>query len=339
MIIKFNNSGQVTDIQDNVLVANGTYGNAIISFVADNDIPQETLNKIANASLSVVRADGLAINDLYVTVGDRKYTAVIQPSWGVLDVPGTIQISCQFTLSDGSILATIAVAGFVQNNIGTLTEKQANDVEKRIRSVYIDPMRKDIAEKVDKSSVGQAAGVAGLDADAKVPLSQLPDTVGEIPDKVDKSEVGKVSGVAGLGGDGKVPMSQLPDISGGYHITITSDTGKITQEQYHSLRADKGSYIILDKSVEKDIFRFYNELSGTLSFSSADANIHMVISEDLSYSVTRRPVETSTNKTANITASSTDVEYPSAKAVYGFVTSKVDAINTELTKLDTGAGV
>lgn len=303
MIIKFNNSGQVTDIQDNVLVANGTYGNAVISFVADDDIPQETLKKINKASISVVRADGLAINDLFVTVGDRKYTVVLQPSWGVLDVPGTIQISCQFTLSDGSVLATIAVAGFVQNNIGTLTKTQANDVEERIKSKYIDPMNKNISEKVDKSSVGKA------------------------------------SGVAGLGGDGKVPMSQLPDISGGYHITITSDTGKITQEQYNSLRADKSSYVILDKSVEKDIFRFYNELSGTLSFSSADANILMAIGEDLSYSVTRRPVETSTNKTANITASSTDVEYPSAKAVYDFVTSKVDAINTELTKLDTGAGV
>lgn len=339
MIIKFNNSGQVTDIQDNVLVANGTYGNAVISFEADDDIPQETLNKIKTALLSVVRADGLAINDLFVTVGDRKYTVVLQPSWGVLDVPGTIQISCQFTLSDGSILATIAVAGFVQNNIGTLTKKEANDVEERIKNVYFIPMTKNIAEKVDKSSVGQASGVAGLDADAKVPLSQLPDTVGEIPDKVDKSEVGKPSGVAGLGGDGKVPMSQLPDISGGYYITITSDTGKITQEQYNSLRADKSSYVILDKSIEKDIFRFYNERSGTLSFSSADANILMSIGEDLNYSVTRRPVETSTNKTANITASSTDVEYPSAKAVYDFVTSKVDAINTELTKLDTGAGV
>ena len=272
-------------------------------------------------------------------MGDGVYTAEIQPSWGVLDVPGTIQISCQFTLSGGSILATIAVAGFVQNNIGTLTKTQADDVEERIKSKYIDPMSKNISEKVDKSSVGQAAGVAGLDTDAKVPLSQLPDTVGEIPDKVDKSEVGKASGVAGLGGDGKVPMSQLPDISGGYHITITSDTGKITQEQYDSLKADKSSYVILDKSVEKDIFRFYNELSGTLSFSSADANILMAIGEDLSYFVTRRPVETLTNKTANITASSTDVEYPSAKAVYGFVTSKVDAINTELTKLDTGTGV
>ena len=339
MIIKFNNSGQVTDIQDNVLVANGTYGNAVISFEANDDIPQETLNKIKTALLSVVRADGLAINDLFVTVGDRKYTVVLQPSWGVLDVPGTIQISCQFILSDGSVLATIAVAGFVQNNIGTLTKTQADDVEERIKSKYIDPMSKNISEKVDKSSVGQASGVAGLDTDAKVPLSQLPDTVGEIPDKVDKSEVGKPSGVAGLGGDGKVPMSQLPDISGGYHITITSDTGKITQEQYDSLKADKSSYVILDTGDEKDIFRFYNEHSGTLSFSSADANILMAIGEDLSYSVTRRPVETSTNKTANITASSTDVEYPSAKAVYDFVTSKVDAINTELTELDSGAGV
>lgn len=304
MQIVFNNSGQVTDIKDNVLVANGTYGNAVISFVAGDDIPQETLKQINKASLSVIRADGLAINDLYVTVGDGVYTAEIQPSWGVLDVAGTIQISCQFTLSDGSILATIAVAGFVQNNIGTLTKTQADDVETRIKSKYIDPMTKDIAEKVDKSSVGQA------------------------------------SGVAGLGSDGKVPMSQLPDFSGGYHITITSSTGTITQDQYNSLMADKGSYIILDNGNEaKEIFRLYDIASGTLKFSRADANRGISIYDNLNYTVTSRPVESTLNKIDFITENSTEEQYPSAKAVYNFVTNKVDAINTELTELDTGEGV
>lgn len=45
------------------------------------------------------------------------------------------------------------------------------------------------------------------------------------------------------------------------------------------------------------------------------------------------------NKTNTISAESTNVQYPSAKAVYDFVVSKVDVINTELTELDTGAGV
>ena len=45
------------------------------------------------------------------------------------------------------------------------------------------------------------------------------------------------------------------------------------------------------------------------------------------------------NKTNTISAESTNEQYPSAKAVYDFVASKVDAINTELAELDTGAGV
>ena len=341
MIIKFNNSGQITDIQDNVLVANGTYGNAVISFVADNDIPQETLNKIANASLSVVRADGLVINDLYVTVGDRKYTSIIQPSWGVLDVPGTIQISCQFTLSDGSILATIAVAGFVQNNIGTLTKTQADDVEMRIKSKYINPMMNDIAGKVDKSSVGQAAGVAGLDTDAKVPLSQLPDTVGEIPDKVDKSEVGKASGVAGLDNTGKVPLSQLPESAGGaYHITLTSNPGTITQAQYNSLAANENSYVIFQPGAKKEMYQLSEIYSDELHLSSVDSQSQMVIyANNLQCIIWSEPSEKTINKTKSITASSTDSQYPSAKAVYSFVTDQVGEINTALAELDSGKGV
>lgn len=305
MIIKFNNSGQVTDIQDNVLVANGTYGNAVISFVADDDIPQTTLNKIANASLSVIRADGLAINDLYVTVGDRKYTVVIQPSWGVLDVPGTIQISCQFTLSDGSVLATIAVAGFVQNNIGTLTKTQADDVETRIKSKYIDPMSNDIAGKVDKSSVGKASGVAGLDSSGKVPLSQLPDSAG-----------------------------------GAYHITLTSNPGTITRAQYNSLAANENSYVIFQPGAKKEMYQLSEIYSDELHLSSVDSQSQMVIyASNLQYVIWSEPSEKTINKTKSITASSTDSQYPSAKAVYSFVTDQVSEINTALAELDSGEGV
>ena len=76
------------------------------------------------------------------------------------------------------------------------------------------PVYRDIAvefdKKVDKESIGQPDGVAGLDDDGKVPMAQLPEIIGEIPDKVDKSVIGKAGGVAGLDATGKVPAANLP---------------------------------------------------------------------------------------------------------------------------------
>lgn len=328
MIITVNDKGQITNIDDNILVANSTYGSAVIQ-VRLEGAPKETVNSVRIANLSVIRADGLAINDLYMSVkqenGVGVYTSALSEDSGVLDVAGSIQISVQLKLSTEKIFSTISCTSFVQQNIGTLSKSQADDVETRIYNKYIKPLTENLGEKadklaanatydllytqpslkddtdktdsrkvfkdgealphgilgtdkegkyhvprgadddspvtvgqlaetasqkvdkadigqakgvaelneqgyvplsqlppvysdiavafdkkVDKESIGQPDGVAGLDSDGKVPINQLPETVGEIPDKVDKSVIGKAGGVAGLDATGKVPAANLP---------------------------------------------------------------------------------------------------------------------------------
>lgn len=74
---------------------------------------------------------------------------------------------------------------------------------------------------VSASVIGQPNGIAGLGADGKVPLAQLPplatlDAFGklllsELPGSVlVTGQVGTAGGVAGLDSSGKVPLSQLP---------------------------------------------------------------------------------------------------------------------------------
>lgn len=327
MIITVNDKGQITNIDDNILVANSTYGSAVIQ-VRLEGAPKETVNAVRIANLSVIRADGLAINDLYMSVkqenGVGVYTSALSEDSGVFEIAGTIQISVQLKLSTGKIYSTITCTGFVQQNIGTLSKTEESDIERvltvKINNIdaelgskvdkldanatydllYVQPSLKDdtdnsasrkvlkdgealphgilgtdengkyhvprgadddspatvgqLAEttsqkvdkadigqakgvaglneqgyvplsqlppvysdiavafdkKVDKESIGQPDGVAGLDSDGKVPINQLPEIVGEIPDKVDKSVIGKAGGVAGLDATGKVPAANLP---------------------------------------------------------------------------------------------------------------------------------
>jgi len=296
MIITVNDKGQITNIDDNVLVANSTYGDAVIQ-VRLEGAPKETVNSVTLASLSVIRADGLAINDLYMSVkqesGVGVYTSTLTAASGVLEVAGSIQISVQLKLSTGKIFSTITCTSFVQQNIGMLSKTEANDVETRIYDKYIEPLTENLgdkvdkldanstydllyvqpslkddtdnsasrkvlkdgealphgilgtdkdgkyhiprgadddspvtvgqlaetaSQKVDKSSIGQPDGVAGLNNEGYVPLGQLPpvyrDIAVEFDKKVDKESIGQPDGVAGLDDDGKVPMAQLPEIIG-----------------------------------------------------------------------------------------------------------------------------
>lgn len=323
MIITVNEKGQVTNIENNVLVANSTFGDAIITVVLDG-VAQSVINSITRASLSVIRADGLAVDNIYMSVKNGTYTVELTPELGVLDIPGTIQISVQFTLNDDSVFPTITVAGYVHNNIGNLSETEINEIKAWVNKT-LNAMQNDIGDKVDKvdsnadydllyampkgtgatdknlyrkvlkngetkangilgsdedgayhiprgsaddspatvaqlselasqkidktdlgeangvaglnesgfvplsqlpplfsdidaaldkkvdkDSIGQPNGVAGLDEDGNIPVDQLPPTVAEIPNKVDKTQIGQPNGVAGLDETGKVPAANLP---------------------------------------------------------------------------------------------------------------------------------
>lgn len=254
MIITVNDKGQITNIDDNILVANSTYGSAVIQ-VRLEGAPKETVNSVTLANLSVIRADGLAINDLYMSVkqesGVGVYTSTLTAASGVLDVAGSIQISVQLKLSTGKIFATISCTSFVQQNIGTLSKSQADDVETRIYNKYIEPLTENLGDKVDKLDAnstydllyvqpslkddtdnsasrkvlkdGEALphGILGTDKEGKYHVPRgadddSPVTVGQLAEtasqKVDESSIGQPDGVAGLNNEGYVPLGQLPPV-------------------------------------------------------------------------------------------------------------------------------
>ena len=165
MRITVNKNGQVVNITDSTLVANSTYGNA--SFIVDFDesLTPSEISNFATCTYSVIRADGVQIDNMYMALKGEQFEAELKPDYGILDVNGSIQISFQIKTKDnGKVFATIAVAAFVQSNIGKLTKEEADDVETRLISRYIEPMAANINAKVDEidsDNVGDKAYIKG----------------------------------------------------------------------------------------------------------------------------------------------------------------------------------
>lgn len=151
MRITVNKNGQVVDIADSTLVANSTYGNAKFILAFDESLTSSEISNFATCTYSVIRADGVQIDNMYMALKGEQFEAELKPDYGILDVNGSIQISFQIkTKNDGKVFATIAVAAFVQNNIGKYTQDEANEVEEHLRATWLEPMAADIGKKVDK---------------------------------------------------------------------------------------------------------------------------------------------------------------------------------------------
>lgn len=119
---------------------------------------------------------------------------------------------------------------------------------------------------------------------------------------------------------------------GAYHITLTSNLGTITQEQYNSLAANENSYVIFQHGANKEMYQLSEIYSNELHLSSVDSQSQMVIyANSLQCTIWSDPSEKTINKTNTISAESTNVQYPSAKAVYDYVYSMiVGALTTEV---------
>lgn len=173
MRITVNKNGQVVDIADSTLVANSTYGNAKFILAFDESLTPSEISNFATCAYSVIRADGVQIGNMYMALKGEQFEAELKPDYGILDVNGSIQISFQIKTKDnGKVFATIAVAAFVQTNIGKLTKEEADDVETRLISRYIEPMAANINGKVDKidsDDVGDKAYIKGETGNTESP--------------------------------------------------------------------------------------------------------------------------------------------------------------------------
>lgn len=145
-----------------------------------------------------------------------------------------------------------------------------------------------------------------------------------------------------------------------YHIDLTGSSGTITQEQFDSLKADETSYII-NTAVDSTTSNKYNRANTTDSATGTEtaltytyingANLYRIsIRANLSWVSGVYPAELMQNKSTTISTSSTDTQYPSAKAAYTYGQSVLTeakayadeilgAEQTWLTKIDSGEGV
>ncbi len=178
MRITVNKNGQVVDIADSTLVANSTYGNAKFILAFDESLTPSEISNFATCAYSVIRADGVQIGNMYMALKGEQFEAEIEPGFGILDVSGSIQISFQVktkgdgkTKDDGKVFATIAVAAFVQTNIGKYTQEEANDVETKldakIETIYANINAK--VDKIDSDNVGDKAYIKGETGNTESP--------------------------------------------------------------------------------------------------------------------------------------------------------------------------
>lgn len=178
MRITVNKNGQVVNITDSTLVANSTYGNAKFILAFDESLTPSEISNFATCAYSVIRADGVQIGNMYMALKGEHFEAEIEPGFGILDVSGSIQISFQVktkgdgkTKDDGKVFATIAVAAFVQNNIGKYTQEEANDVETKldakIETIYANINGK--VDKIDSDNVGDKAYIKGETGNTESP--------------------------------------------------------------------------------------------------------------------------------------------------------------------------
>lgn len=178
MRITVNKNGQVVNITDSTLVANSTYGNAKFILAFDESLTSSEISNFATCTYSVIRADGVQIGNMYMALKGEQFEAEIEPDFGILDVNGSIQISFQVktkgdgkTKDDGKVFATIAVAAFVQTNIGKYTKEEANDVENKLEAkletVYANINAK--VDKIDSDNVGDKAYIKGETGNTESP--------------------------------------------------------------------------------------------------------------------------------------------------------------------------
>ena len=105
-----------------------------------------------------------------------------------------------------------------------------------------------------------------------------------------------------------------------YHIELAdSDSGAtLTPEQYNALLADKNSYILLENGPIFKLTRALTSADDAMQYTNVTGNNTRYISITAAgvWTFGSYSIETTSNKTESLSASSTNTQYPSAKATY-----------------------
>lgn len=138
----------------------------------------------------------------------------------------------------------------------------------------------------------------------------------------------KVTAVTGNGSDVQYPSTSAlvkyvkANAPSAYHIELSdSDSGgTITTEQYNALLADKNSYILLENGPIFKLTRALTSADGAMQYTNVTGNItrYVGITAAGVWTFGSYVIETTSNKTTTLSASSTNTQYPSAAAAYTY---------------------
>ena len=107
-----------------------------------------------------------------------------------------------------------------------------------------------------------------------------------------------------------------------YHIELAdSDSGgTLTPEQYNALLADKNSYILLENGPIFKLTRALTSADDAMQYTNVTGNITRYVSITSAgvWTFGSYSIETTSNKTTSLSASSTNTQYPSAAATYTY---------------------
>lgn len=234
---------------------------------------------------------------------------------------------------------------------GTVTQEQYNKLKADDRS-YIIFSNDDIVLTKGKQGLGYYAstGIAQWALTIQASLSYTCAVVNV------ENTGNKKTSITGDGNDTDYPTTKAvadyvkANAGEPYHIDIgTSVVGSITQEQFDGLDADINSYVIRDGLKLSRIGELGNNLIYQV-INGLEVRKVVFYQSDLQYSTMLFRLETPGNKTNTLSSSSTDTQYPSAKAAYdsdqttltaakSYADSILGAEQAWLQKIDTGEGV
>lgn len=118
-----------------------------------------------------------------------------------------------------------------------------------------------------------------------------------------------------------------------YHLQLTANTGNLTTEQYNALKADDNSYILYNPGPAFRLTKAYTSSSGEMMYQKVLENVAYTITIQSSgaYAFSTTVLQDAAQKVASLSASSTDTQYPTAKAVVDYTTTAIaNAITTAL---------
>lgn len=118
-----------------------------------------------------------------------------------------------------------------------------------------------------------------------------------------------------------------------YHLQLTANTGTLTTEQYNALKGDDNSYILYNPGPAFRLTKAYTSSSGEMKYQKVLGNTAYIITIQSSgaYAFSTTVLQDVAQKVTGLSASSTDTQYPTAKAVVDYTTTAIaNAITTAL---------